>query len=92
MAEIDTAAIAVLAQLRLHARKFGQQQPADLEFICLTASAQLRALLNKAAEIVNHGQPESLEKAQQRADRLLARRVRVLKDRQELEQRRLQQD
>ena len=92
VAEIDTAAIAVLAQLRLHARKFGQQQPADLEFICLTASAQLRALLNKAAEIVNHGQPESLEKAQQRADRLLARRVRVLKDRQELAQRRLQQD
>ena len=92
VAEIDKAATAILAQLQLHAPKFDHLQPAELELICLKASAQLRALLNKAAEIVNHGQPESLEKAQQRADRLLARRVRVLKDRQELAQRRLQQD
>ena len=92
VAEIDKAATKVLAELQGHASKFGEDHPAELELICLTASAQLRALLNKAATIVNHGQQEALESAQRRADRLLAARIKGFRDRPRTGKRRWQPD
>jgi hypothetical protein len=92
VSELDLVATGVLASLRRHARRFGDSHPRGLELICLKAGAALRALLNKAAAIVNHGEHEAQENAQQRADRLLAVRVKALKDVEDFEQRRWQQD
>jgi hypothetical protein len=75
VAEIDKTADTTLAALRKHLHRCGEGDPRGLAALCRTASASLRDLLNKAATLVNDGEQDIYEAAQNRADRLLAART-----------------
>jgi hypothetical protein len=70
--ELDKAADAALAGVQAHLHRFGDGHPGGLEKLCVKASATLRDLLNRAANIVNDNEQDAGETAQHRADRLLA--------------------
>ncbi len=80
VAELDGQATGVVVQIRRHLRSKTDTDPAGLAAICEKGGASLRETLEKAVDIVNNGVSGMQKNAQARADRLLAVRIRAIKD------------
>ncbi len=80
VAELDRCATGSVVAIRRHNRQKGDNDPAGLEQICARAGATLREILQRASNIVDHGQQQAEEVAQRRADRLLMVRIQAIKD------------
>ncbi|HVB88878.1 MAG TPA: hypothetical protein VND97_01630 [Beijerinckiaceae bacterium] len=80
VAELDRIATGAVASIRRHHRVKGESDAAGLASGCDRFGASLRAVLQRATNLVNYGSCEAEESAQRRADRLLAVRLQVLKD------------
>jgi hypothetical protein len=80
LAELDRCATGSVVAIRRHFRIKGDQDPEGLETICHRHGASLREVLQRAQNIVDHGQVSAEEHAQRRADRLLMVRIQAIKD------------
>ena len=80
VAELDRCATGSVVAIRRHYRQKGDDDPAALETICARAGTSLREILQRASNIVDHGQTHAEEVAQRRADRLLMVRIQAIKD------------
>ena len=78
--ELDGQATGIVVQIRRHVRSKGENDPAGLKTICEKGGLALRETLDKAVDIVNHGVEGMQKNAQARADRLLAVRIKAIKD------------
>ncbi len=79
VADLDRCATGTVAAIRLHLRRRAQDSEA-LAALCYKGSAAMHGILSRATDIVNHGASRAAEHAQSRADRLLAVRIRALRD------------
>ena len=80
VAELDRQATACVVQIRRHLRTKGDSDPQGLQAICEKGGGSLRDTLEKAVDIVNNGVEGMQKNAQARADRLLAVRIKAIKD------------
>ncbi|MBX9739783.1 MAG: hypothetical protein K2X62_06920 [Beijerinckiaceae bacterium] len=80
VADLDRLATGSLAALRRHLKSDARHDPVKLSEICNRAGRAIRAVLEKAAGLVNSGSAAADLKAQERADRLLAIRRFALRD------------
>lgn len=80
VAELDSQATGIVVQIRRHVRTKKDSDPAGLAAICEKGGASLRDTLDKAVDIVNNGVEGMQKNAQARADRLLAVRIKAIKD------------
>jgi hypothetical protein len=78
--ELDSQATGIVVQIRRHLRTRGESDPQGLAAICEKGGLALRDTLEKAVDIVNHGVEGMQRNAQARADRLLAVRIKAIKD------------
>ncbi len=69
--KIDKLARKAVALICEQRRCVKEIQPEDVEVVCAKISIQLRAELDKAADLINHGLGASLETPQGMADRLM---------------------
>jgi hypothetical protein len=79
VAELDRIATGAVAFIRRHHRVKGDSDPEGLAASCERFGSNLRTVLTRATNIVNHGVSEADESAQRRADRLIAIRVHAMK-------------
>lgn len=80
VAELDRQATGVVVQIRRHVRTKKDSDPEGLAALCEKNGAALRETLEKANSIVNNGVEGMQKSAQARADRLLAVRLKAIKD------------
>jgi hypothetical protein len=66
--KIVTESIAVITAAR---KPDGTLEPEEVTDVCETLSAKLRRVLDRTADLVNHGYAPPLERAQNMADRIL---------------------
>lgn len=78
--ELDSQATGIVVQIRRHGRTKGDSDPQGLAAICEKGGAALRETLERAVDIVNNGVEGMQRNAQARADRLLAVRIKAIKD------------
>lgn len=77
VAELDHLATGCVVSIRRQLRNGDHDK---LVTLCEKSAASLREVLKRASSIVNRGAHEADENAQRRADRLLAVRLKALKD------------
>ena len=80
VSELDRIATGAVASIRRHHRIKGDGDREGLAVACERFGSNLRAVLTRATNIVNHGSKEADENAQKRADRLIAVRMHAKKD------------
>lgn len=80
VSELDSQATGIVVQIRRHIRAKGDSDPQGLAAICEKGGQSLRDTLDKAVDIVNNGVEGMQKSAQARADRLLAVRIKAIKD------------
>lgn len=78
--ELDSQATGIVVQIRRHMRTKGDSDSQGLAAICEKGGQSLRDTLDKAVDIVNNGVQGMQKNAQARADRLLAVRIKAIKD------------
>ncbi len=71
VAELDARATGTVAAVRKHVRNHGEGEPIALAALCERAGCTIRATLDKATSLVNHGVDTS-DLVQARTDRLFA--------------------
>jgi hypothetical protein len=80
VADLDRCATGCVAAIRLRVRRGGNEADGELAALCAKSAAAMHALLRKATDLVDHGEAQAEESAQNRADRLLAVRIQALRD------------
>jgi hypothetical protein len=76
VADLDKRAVGAVAAIRRLHKTGGDTRPDLLTELCTRAADNMRETLLEATNLVNYGQRSSREDPQQRADRLLAAKLR----------------
>jgi hypothetical protein len=69
---LDTIVLRSIALVAENQLPDGSIDPEGIEDVCQELAADLRTVLNRAADLVNHGYAPPLESPQQMADRIIA--------------------
>lgn len=69
---LDKIIMESIALISAHRREDGTLEADEIEETCAQLSAQLRVVLERTADLVNHGYAPPLERPQHMADRILA--------------------
>ena len=69
---LDKIIMESIALISAHRREDGTIEADEVEDTCAKLSAQLRVVLDRTADLVNHGYAPPLERPQHMADRILA--------------------
>lgn len=69
---LDKIIMESIALIAAHRREDGTLEADEIEETCAQLSAQLRVVLERTADLVNHGYAPPLERPQHMADRILA--------------------
>ncbi|MDB5596645.1 MAG: uncharacterized protein JWM36_3606 [Hyphomicrobiales bacterium] len=78
--ELDHMATGSVVAIRRHVRASSPNQQESFAALCAKAGGGLRQVLKKATSIINSGLAAGDENAQRRADRLLAVKIRAMRD------------
>jgi hypothetical protein len=74
VALLDDIVMGSIGIISTHRQPDGSIEPETIEEICGQCSADLRTVLDRTADLVNHGYAPPLERPQQMADRIMAAR------------------